>query len=98
MNELLGGMTALPNLHPALVHFPIALAVTALLVDGISKVLRKLGWLGPAAALLYVLAACGGIATYLSGRQAADSVGQLTAAAETVLAEHAEHFLQSVKR
>lgn len=90
MNGLLGGMTALPNLHPALVHFPIALAVTALIVDGVSKVLRRREWLGPAAALLYVMAASGSIATYLSGRQAADSLGKLTVSVEAVLAEHAD--------
>jgi hypothetical protein len=36
------------------------------------------------------MAALGGIGTYLTGRQAADSVGQIKAAAEPVLAEHAD--------
>ena len=33
MNELLASTTSLPNLHPAIVHFPIALAAVALVVD-----------------------------------------------------------------
>lgn len=88
--DLLSSFTALPNLHPAVVHFPIALAVVALLIDSISIVLRSHDWLRRAAVFQYGLAALSAIAAYLAGRQAAKSVGALPANAEAVLAEHAD--------
>jgi uncharacterized membrane protein len=90
MSGLLSELTALPNLHSAMVHFPIALAAAALTIDGLSLILRMRERMDLAIALLYSMAALGGIATYLTGRQAADSVGQIPAAAEAVLAEHAD--------
>jgi uncharacterized membrane protein len=35
MFDSLFAMTALPNLHPALVHFPIALSAVALLFEAV---------------------------------------------------------------
>ena len=90
MSGLLSELTSLPNLHPALVHFPIALAAAALAIDGLTLILRIRERMDLAIALLYSMAALGGIGTYLTGRQAADSVGQIKAAAEPVLAEHAD--------
>lgn len=83
-------LTSLPSLHPALVHFPIALAVTALIVDLFALAFRRLEWMSLSATMLYVLAAVGSVATYFSGRQAAGTVGMLTAQAEAVLADHAD--------
>jgi uncharacterized membrane protein len=90
MSELLSEWSALPNLHPALVHFPIALAVVALIIDGLSLLLRRRKEWGSVTALFYVLAALGSVGAYLSGREAAGSVGQLSAGAEAALAEHAD--------
>ena len=62
-----------PNLHPMLVHFPIALLVTAVAVDllavfsrGASLTRRATGFYGLGAVLLLV--------TYFSGRDAAATV------------------------
>ena len=41
MFDALFALTALPNLHPALVHFPIALSVVALLFDSIRPSARE---------------------------------------------------------
>ncbi len=42
MFDALFAMTALSNLHPALVHFPIALSAVALLFDQTSVRARRL--------------------------------------------------------
>jgi len=65
-------MNFLPDpLHPAIVHFPIALAMVALLFEVISRH-RRLAGLAPAGSLLVVLAALGALAAYVTGRLAAD--------------------------
>jgi uncharacterized membrane protein len=69
--------TNLPNLHPALVHFPIALVSVAVLFDLATVAARKHSWLDRAAAALYGLAALGAGAAFLAGRRAADSLGLL---------------------
>ncbi len=63
-----------PNVHPLIVHFPIALLATAALVDLFSLFTRK--WQGTriAAAVLYALGAVGTLAAYLSGQDAADGL------------------------
>jgi uncharacterized membrane protein len=76
-----------PNIHPLLVHFPIALLSAAIAVDlvgcacGCNKSLRQ------AATLLYVLGTVGAIAAYLTGRAASQSIW-LPGMAEPVLKEH----------
>lgn len=90
MTGILGSLTALPNLHPALVHFPVALAFTGLALDLLSLFLPRRTWLERAAAALYALAAAGAVAAYLAGRQAADGLGPISAQAEAVLSRHAD--------
>jgi len=78
----------LPNLHPIIVHFPIALAVVAIIVD-IVRLFRNgdLSWLNRTAVLLYSLAAVGAIAAYVSGRDALETVS-IPAEARAALIEH----------
>jgi uncharacterized membrane protein len=89
MLEALLESTALPNLHPALVHFPIALAVAALLFD--AALLVRLRWASAdaAGAILWSLAAAGAGVAYLAGERAAEDAGPLVGAAEVALGEHA---------
>ena len=90
MFDDLFALTALPNLHPALVHFPIALSVVALLFEAAVWVRWYSAPADRCAAVLWILAAAGAGATYAAGRVAADGVGALSPAAEATLASHAD--------
>jgi len=80
--------TSLPNLHPAVVHFPIALLPAALLFDLVCLIRPTWTWLDRGAAALYALAAAGAGAAFLAGREAAESLGPLTPSAAAVLERH----------
>ncbi|PQJ35952.1 hypothetical protein BSZ35_16280 [Salinibacter sp. 10B] len=83
-----------PNLHPMLVHFPIALLLGAIGADVMALGLRRwavqrpLNWLRPATVALYVAGAVSAVVTYFTGSWAADAVS-VPAAAEATLSEHA---------
>jgi len=62
-----------PNIHPMLVHFPIALFIIAVFLDPLSLLWKK-DWTRSSATALFILAALASMVTYLSGRQAIDSV------------------------
>ena len=79
---------ALPNLHPAVVHFPIALLVTALLLDLACVVTRAWPWMDRAATALWVLGAAGLGGAYLTGDAASDQMVGITGEAQAVLADH----------
>lgn len=93
MIDYLASLTSLPNLHPALVHFPIALVFSAIVVEVGSLLWRRQVWLERTAALLCGFAWLSAGAAYLAGRSAADSVGGIPARAEGVLADHADYAL-----
>ena len=78
-----------PNIHPMIVHFPIALLVGALGADLLSLVLRRWDWLRPATVALYVAGGASAVLTYFTGTWAADSVS-VPAEAQSVLTEHAD--------
>lgn len=75
-------------LHPALVHFPIALTIVALLLDLLSRH-RRARSLEPGGLVLTVLAALGGIAATLSG-QLAEEEAAVPRAARELLERHEE--------
>lgn len=83
----------LPNLHPAIVHFPVALLTTAVLLDLACVVLRGWPWLDRAASALYLLGLAGAGGAYLSGRQAAAAMYGLPVGAQTTLGDHREGAL-----
>lgn len=78
-----------PNLHPLVVHFPLALLATAVLLDLLALLVRKEAGLRIAAVLVYVLGGVGALAAFLTGRDAADTVAP-SGAANAVLTEHAD--------
>jgi uncharacterized membrane protein len=63
-----------PNLHPLVVHFPIALLLTAVTVDVFDVTIARPAWLGTAATGLYVAGAIGAIAASMTGLQAVETV------------------------
>jgi uncharacterized membrane protein len=63
-----------PNLHPLIVHFPIAWLIAGLAVDIVSVVFPRASWAETTAACLYPAGALSALAAYLSGRQAAAGV------------------------
>lgn len=77
-----------PNIHPMLVHFPIALFIMAVFLD-LVYLLWKKDWLHSSTIALYILSAFASMVTYLSGRQAVDSVS-LPLKAELTASYHAD--------
>jgi uncharacterized membrane protein len=95
MLEKLLSSTALPNLHPAVVHFPIALLTVAIAFDVACLVLRR-EWLDRSAAALYALGALGAWAAYLAGDEAAEGLGNVPAAVGRLIDEHEEWALRTL--
>lgn len=85
-----------PNIHPLIVHFPIALLVVAALVDVVSLGLRRrYASVRHAAVGLYVLGAVAAVVAFFTGRSASDGVDLPVAAISTVNA-HADWALWTV--
>ena len=78
-----------PNVHPLLVHFPVALLIAAALIDIVALLAGRRRSLGHMATILYVLGALGALVSWLSGRAAADSVAA-SGAASAILTDHAD--------
>ncbi len=95
MSELLTSFTNLPNLHPVLVHFPIALLPVAVLFD-LASFWRGLDWVGRAATILYAAAALGAGAAYRAGEQAADSLPLLPPDLQRLVNEHSDSGLYTL--
>jgi uncharacterized membrane protein len=80
-----------PNIHPMLVHFPIAILAVAIIFDFVAFFLprEKKWWTEESTAFLYGVGAVAAIVVYYTGTLAADSV-MLPAEAKSVLTEHAD--------
>lgn len=78
-----------PNIHPMIVHFPIAIFLLAVIMDVASYFLPYSWWDETKNLILYGFAAVSGLAAFFTGRAAADSVF-LEAEAQGVLSEHAD--------
>ncbi len=80
----------MPNVHPIVVHFPIALFITGLVVDVLGhlaerETLKKMGL------VLVVLGALGALAAMLTGLSVEETVeAGLSEAGEAVLDNHAQ--------
>jgi uncharacterized membrane protein len=78
-----------PNVHPILVHFPIAIILLAALMDLLSFFLPDKWWDDVKTTILYGIGAISAIVTYYTGTVAADSVF-LSSGAQSTLNEHAD--------
>ena len=85
--------TSLPNLHPAAVHFPIALLPAALLFEIAAWIRSRDGGLVRAAVIQHLLAGLAAAAAYLTGRQAEDSLVGVPASAQSAIAAHSDAAL-----
>jgi uncharacterized membrane protein len=93
LNWLLS-MTQLPNLHPAVVHFPIALLPLALLLDGWALLRRdgsgEDGRFARMATAAYLLVGVAALAALLAGERAADSLVGVPPLAQPLIAQHSD--------
>ena len=87
------GLFSLPNLHPAVVHFPIALLPAAWLLELAGSIRRRDSWARHAAVALYWLATASAIVAYFAGRSAEDSLVDVPSSAQRALASHADAAL-----
>lgn len=76
-----------PNIHPIVVHFPIALLAVAVLIDLIRLTKREHAGLNLSVQILYGLGTLGLIFAFLSGREATETV-EVAGQAFSVLATH----------
>ena len=74
----------IPNIHPFVVHFPVALIIIAVLVEIVRFFIPKQNWIDKSLLLLYITGTIGLIAAYISGRQAVDTVEIIGDAVVTV--------------
>lgn len=84
-----------PNLHPVLVHFPIGLLLLAIGLDAVSCLLRYSRWLRHVASMVYVLGTLAVVATYLTGRMAAQHVW-VPGMAQAIVKDHWDWAFRTV--
>lgn len=78
-----------PNIHPMIVHFPIALFMLAIIMDVVGYVLPEEWWDEKKNLILYGLSGIAAVGTYFSGKEAADSVF-IEAETQNLLTAHAD--------
>jgi uncharacterized membrane protein len=76
-----------PGVHPALVHFPIALLIAAVAADLCALLFPRLTSSSAAASFLYPAGAVSAIAAYLTGRQSA-ATALLSGMAHPIVRDH----------
>ena len=78
-----------PNIHPIIVHFPIALLAAGLVVDLVSLFMRQRAGVRDAATWLYCAGTATAILAYFTGRNGADAM-LLPAQVTPLVSEHAD--------
>lgn len=97
MNEWIANYTALPNLHPALVHFPIALVPLAALADLLAALwMTERRALALSATGLWAAAALAAGVTFWAGEQAADSLVGVSPQVHARISEHSDWGLYTL--
>lgn len=89
MDSWIAQTTSLPNLHAALVHFPLALLPLAVGFD-LACLLRRRAWLDHAATLLWALGALVAWATLAAGKRAADGFSDVPPRVQPAIGEHSD--------
>lgn len=82
--------TALPNLHPAILHLPLVLLPLAVLADLASLSRRQDSSLNAVATAVWLMGALSAVATYYAGRWAADGLVDVPADAWLAVSTHAD--------
>ncbi len=77
----------MPNMHPMVVHFPIALILTAFIVDLVALSFRRFLSLPKVSTILYFLGALGTVAAVVSGESAVETVS-ISGQANSILSDH----------
>lgn len=77
-------------MHPYVVHFPIALFVTAVLLDIACLIRRRATWLDRAAVTLHALSVLGAGLAIWTGKLAAGEVGTVPSNVEALIGEHSD--------
>ena len=77
-----------PNIHPLIIHFPIALLSLAVFTSFVEIILAK-EWVSKSRIWLYVMGSASALAAVLTGREAADSVSP-PFKAELTLSNHSD--------
>ena len=77
-------------MHPSVVHFPIALFLTAVLLDVACMLRRRATWLDRAAVTLHGLSVLGAGLAIWTGKLAAGEVGNVPPEVETSIGEHSD--------
>jgi len=77
-------------MHPYIVHFPIALFVTAVLLDLAGMVRRRSTWLDRSAVTLFGLSVLGAGLAIWTGKLTAGDVGTVQPEVEALIGEHGD--------
>ncbi len=85
----------IPNIHPFIVHFPIALIVVAVVFDIIRAFLKEHDWLHNTVLSLYAAGTVGLLAAFFSGLHAVDTVS-ITGDAVPVVTAHEDWALYTL--
>lgn len=84
----------MPNIHPFIVHFPIAILIIAVLSDLTALLLKKHSWLAKTSNLLYTIGTAFAVIAFISGRIAVDNVF-IPADANTAVNAHSDWALRT---
>ncbi|MEM9555265.1 MAG: DUF2231 domain-containing protein [Acidobacteriota bacterium] len=95
MHPVFQALDALPNLHPAVVHFPIVLLPVALAFEAAALVTKQ-RWPERAATTLFALCIISTAVAYWAGRQAADSLSDVPPRAQIHIARHSDWGLYTL--
>lgn len=82
-------LSSLPNLHPAVVHFPVVLIPLALVLEALALGVKSAPW-RRSAAVMWMAAALSASLAVLAGQVAADSLVDVPAGAQVAIGRHSD--------